>query len=117
MRFQRLNNGYPARKPPEHQADDKMKNENLLIHKVVLTEKGTILSEVNNQYVFKVATDANKLEIKDAVQKLFGVKVTKVNTMHRKGKKKRERRQSYGITAAWKKAVVTLAEGNRIDLT
>jgi large subunit ribosomal protein L23 len=94
-----------------------MKNENLIIQKVVLTEKGTILSDVNNQYVFKVAMDANKLEIKDAVQRLFGVKVTNVNTMRRVGKKKRERRQSYGFTAAWKKAVVTLAAGDRIDLT
>ena len=94
-----------------------MKNEHNTIHRVVLTEKGSILSELNNQYLFKVDPSANKLEIKDAVQKLFGVKVTNVNTMHRKGKKKRERRQSYGRTAAFKRAVVTLAEGDRIDLT
>ena len=94
-----------------------MKNEHKTIHRVLLTEKGSILSELNNQYLFKVDQSANKLEIKDAVQKLFGVKVTAVNTMHRKGKKKRERRQSYGHTAASKRAIVTLAEGDRIDLT
>jgi large subunit ribosomal protein L23 len=94
-----------------------MKNEHKTVHRVVLTEKGSILSEMNNQYLFKVDKSANKMEIKDAVQKLFGVKVTNVNTMHRKGKKKRERRQSYGTTASWKRAVVTLAEGDRIDLT
>ena len=82
-----------------------------------VSEKAAITADLNNQYVFKVANDSNKLEIKDAVQKLFGVKVTNVNTMHRKGKKKRERSQKYGYTAAWKKAVVTLVEGDRIDLT
>jgi large subunit ribosomal protein L23 len=94
-----------------------MKNEQLVVQRVVLTEKGAILAETNNQYLFKVAKSANKLEIKDAVQKLFGVKVTNVNTMHRRGKKKRERSQKYGFTASWKRAVVTLADGDRIDLT
>jgi large subunit ribosomal protein L23 len=71
----------------------------------------------HNQYVFKVHPDANKSEIKRAVQDLFKVEVTNVRTMNRKGKKKRERRPNYGLTAAWKRAVVTLADGNTIDLT
>ena len=70
-----------------------------------------------NQYVFKVHPDANKQEIKSAVQTLFKVDVTDVRTMNRKGKKKRERRPNYGLTPAWKRAVVTLADGNTIDLT
>ena len=94
-----------------------MKNEHKTIHRVVLTEKGSILSDINNQYLFQVDKTANKMEIKDAVQKLFGVKVTNVNTLHRRGKKKRERRQTYGMTASVKRAIVTLAEGDRIDLT
>ena len=80
----------------------------------VITEKSTMASE-NNQIVFKVARTASKTDIKAAVEALFGVKVTAVNTLIRKGKVKRFR----GITGRQsdvKKAVVTLAEGQSIDL-
>jgi len=94
-----------------------MKPAHQIIDTILLTEKGTVLTEMNNQYIFKVHPDANKQEIKQAVQTLFKVDVTDVRTMNRKGKKKRERRPNFGTTAAWKRAVVTLAEGNHIDLT
>ena len=80
----------------------------------VITEKSTMASE-NNQIVFKVARTASKTDIKAAVEALFGVKVTAVNTLIRKGKVKRFR----GITGRQsdvKKAVVTLAEGQSIDV-
>lgn len=94
-----------------------MKPAHQVIDRILLTEKGTLLTETQNQYMFKVAPSANKLEIKQAVETLFKVKVADVRTMNRIGKKKRERRPNYGVTAAWKKAVVTLAEGSTIDLT
>jgi large subunit ribosomal protein L23 len=75
-----------------------------------------LLGERNNQYVFRVATDANKIEIKQAVEKLFGKKVVRVNTAQYAGKKKRERRADFGRKTHWKKAVVTLAEGEKIEL-
>jgi len=69
-----------------------------------------------NKYFFNVARDANKIEIKSAVEKLFGVKVAGVNTMNYSGKKKRMRTARYGKRSDWKRAVVTLAEGSKIDL-
>jgi len=92
-----------------------MKDIYQVIQKVMLTEKGTRLSEAENKYIFKVSTVANKAEIKQAVEELFKVKVTSVNTMMRLGKKKRERTASSGSTAGWKRAVVTLAEDSKID--
>jgi len=92
-----------------------MKDIYQVIDKVLLTEKGTRLAEQENQYIFRVDPRANKAEIKKAVEELFKVKVVAVNTMNRSGKKKRERTASFGRTAAWKRAVVTLAEGNKID--
>ncbi len=86
------------------------------IEKILLTEKSTRLSEEENKYLFKVRPDANKLQIKRAVEEMFQVKVTNVNTMNRQGKKKRERTMHFGRTAGWKRAVVTLAEGDSIDL-
>ena len=94
-----------------------MKDSYDIVKKLLLTEKGTRLSELENKFVFKVARDANKVDIKRAVEDLFKVKVTKVNTMKRKGKKRRERTVNYGRTADWKRAVVTLDEGSKIDLT
>ncbi|MEZ5774003.1 MAG: 50S ribosomal protein L23 [Hyphomicrobiaceae bacterium] len=81
----------------------------------VITEKSTMVSE-HNQVVFKVKKDATKSEIKEAVEKLFGVKVTAVNTLVRKGKVKRFRGR-LGVQGDVKKAVVTLAEGSTIDVT
>ena len=88
-----------------------------IIKKLLLTEKGTALTESSNQYLFKVARDANKIAIKKAVEELFKVKVTKVNTMQRRGKLKRERTMQFGKTASWKRAIVTLEKGQSIDLT
>jgi large subunit ribosomal protein L23 len=81
----------------------------------VITEKSTLLSEVN-QVVFKVAPKATKPEIKAAVEALFGVKVMAVNTLIRKGKVKRFK-GTKGRQSDVKKAVVTLAEGQSIDVS
>ena len=81
----------------------------------VITEKATIASD-QNKVVFKVRMDATKTEIKTAVEKLFDVKVTGVNTLVRKGKKKIFRGFK-GQQSDVKKAVVTLAEGSKIDVT
>ena len=80
-----------------------------------ITEKSTLLSE-QNAIVFKVAKDASKPEIKAAVEALFNVKVTGVNTIVSKGKTKRWKGQTYQRSDA-KKAIVTLAEGETIDIT
>jgi large subunit ribosomal protein L23 len=80
-----------------------------------ITEKATLLSE-HNAVVFKVANDATKPEIKAAVEALFGVTVVGVNTMVTKGKSKRWKGEAYKRSDA-KKAVVTLAEGQSIDVT
>ena len=68
-----------------------------------------------NRYTFEVAKDANKYQIKDAVEELFGVKVVRVNTLNVKPKNKRVRYVA-GKTRTWKKAVVTLAEGDTIEI-
>jgi large subunit ribosomal protein L23 len=80
------------------------------------TEKGTRLQEAANQYAFEVAREANKMEIRTAVEQQFGVKVKDVNTMNRRGKAKRLRTQKYGKTSDWKRAVVTLQAGQKIEL-
>ena len=80
-----------------------------------ITEKTTLLSE-NNAVVFKVANDASKPQIKAAVEALFNVKVTGVNTIVSKGKSKRWKGKPYQRSDS-KKAIVTLAEGNSIDIT
>ena len=81
----------------------------------VITEKATMLSE-HNKVVFKVAKTATKPQIKAAVEKLFDVKVKSVNTLLRKGKTKRFR-GIIGTQSDVKKAIVTLEEGNSIDIT
>jgi large subunit ribosomal protein L23 len=81
----------------------------------VITEKATIASE-HNKVIFKVAANATKPQIKQAVEKLFDVKVKSVNTLNRKGKRKMFRGQP-GVQGDVKKAVVTLEEGHRIDVT
>lgn len=87
-----------------------------VINTLQLSEKASLLKETQNQYVFRVNPKANKLEIKEAVEKLFKTKVVAVRTSNYAGKKKRQRRADFGRTAHWKKAVVTLAEGESIDL-
>ena len=86
-----------------------------VIRKPVITEKATMASE-NGAVVFEVAIDANKPQIKEAVEALFGVKVKAVNTTVTKGKTKRFRGQ-LGKRKDVKKAYVTLEEGNTIDVT
>jgi len=80
-----------------------------------ITEKATLLSE-KNQFVFKVASDATKPEIKAAIDELFKVKVTGVNTLVTKGKTKRVKGRP-GVRSDVKEAFVTLAEGQSIDFT
>jgi len=87
-----------------------------VIDTVQLSEKATLLQETNNEYVFKVDRRANKLEIKRAVEQLFGVKVEDVRTCNYRGKAKRRRRPDAGVTARWKKAMVRLKEGDSVDL-
>lgn len=81
----------------------------------VITEKSQRLMELN-QYVFEVALDANKPQIKEAVQTIFEVTVLKVNTMIMPAKRGMRGRHEYWRTKEWKKAVVTLAEGDTIEL-
>lgn len=86
-----------------------------IIRKPIITEKSTMLSE-HGKYSFQVDCDADKSSIKNAIESIFGVKVAKVNVLNVKGKTKRFR-GTMGKRADWKKAVVTLVEGNTIDLT
>jgi large subunit ribosomal protein L23 len=86
-----------------------------VIRAPVVTEKSTMASE-NSQVVFKVAMSATKPEIKEAVERLFNVKVVAVNTLVRKGKTKRFKGVK-GQQSDFKKAVVTLEEGQAIDIT
>ncbi len=94
-----------------------MKNSADIIKRVLLTEKGTRLMEEQSKYVFRVSLDANKVEIKRAVEALFNVRVMAVNTMSRKGKKKRQRTAHFGATSAWKRAVVTINEEDKDKLS
>jgi len=91
-----------------------MTPEQVIRRPIALTEKATLLREKNNQVVFEVARNANKLQIREAVQKLFKVNVTDVNTMVMRGKDRRMGR-GYARTQNWKKAIVTLKEGDTID--
>ena len=88
-----------------------------IIKTVRLTEKGTRQSEKHNQYTVVADRLANKTEIRNAVQELFKVKVTKVNTMNVRGKARRKRTVQAGRAPNWKKAIVTLKEGDKIILT
>jgi large subunit ribosomal protein L23 len=91
-----------------------MKDMYNVIKKARLTEKGMSLQESNNQIVLAVDPQANKIEIKNAVEKLFSVKVSKVCTANMPGRQKRLGRH-IGKTSDWKKAVVTLEEGHKVD--
>jgi large subunit ribosomal protein L23 len=86
-----------------------------VIKKILITEKSNIEREASNKYHFQVDTKANKVEIGRAVEKLFKVKVTDVRVLHVLGKKKRMGRV-VGQKSSWKKAIVTLAEGSRIEV-
>ena len=93
----------------------KKKDAHDIIRAPAITEKSTLVSEYN-QVVFKVARDASKPEIKAAVEKLFGVKVKAVNTVTVKGKSKVFRGRP-GVRSDWKKAIVSLVDGHKIDVT
>ncbi|PKN17489.1 MAG: 50S ribosomal protein L23 [Deltaproteobacteria bacterium HGW-Deltaproteobacteria-6] len=86
-----------------------------IIKKILITEKSNIDREVANKYYFEVDRRANKVEIANAVEKLFKVKTTEVRVLHVLGKKKRMGKVM-GQKSSWKKAIVTLAEGNRIEV-
>lgn len=86
-----------------------------VIIRPVVTERSTLLADDNDAFTFIVARDANKPEIKAAVERLFDVKVKKVNTMRYLGKWRRLGR-NYGRRPDFKKAIVTLVEGERIDV-
>jgi large subunit ribosomal protein L23 len=92
-----------------------MMEPNDIIQTASLTEKSTLMSEKQNKYVFRVHPRANKLQIKNAVERLFQKKVVHVNTCNYEGKWSRVR-GPYGRKASWKKAIVTLKEGEKIDL-
>jgi large subunit ribosomal protein L23 len=91
-----------------------MTPEQIIRRPIILTEKATVLRERNNQVIFEVARTANKLQIRDAVQRLFKVGVTDVNTMVIRGKERRMGR-GHAKMQNWKKAIVTLKEGDSID--
>ena len=94
-----------------------------MILRPILSEKGTMLGEALNKYVFQVEKQCNKLEIKEAIEEKFQVKIIKVATMNLKGKNKNLTIKSNGHIlrtrgnqSSWKKAIVTLEEGSSIDM-
>ena len=91
-----------------------MNHESVILRPIALTEKASMLKAMGNQVVFEVARDANKVQIREAVQALFNVKVEAVNTQNYRGKERRMGR-GHGKLQNWKKAIVTLKEGDSID--
>ncbi len=91
-----------------------MKNRHDILVGPMLTEKGALMKEQDNKVLFKVAMDANKIEIKGAVEENFKVKVERVATIVCKGKTKRMGKHE-GKRPDWKKAIVTLKEGEKLD--
>jgi large subunit ribosomal protein L23 len=94
-----------------------MKDPYQIIRNIRLSEKAALAGEQNNEYVFEVEPKANKLEIAHAVKIIFGKKVSQVRTCNYDGKARRKRTAQAGRTSSWKKAVVRLAAGEKIDLT
>jgi len=92
-----------------------MRGPHQVVLKPLLTEKGTRLKEEGNQYIFRVARTANKVEIRQAIEQLFKVTVLDVRTAHVRGKVKRLGRFQ-GRKPSWKKAIATLKEGDWIEL-
>lgn len=88
-----------------------------IIRTARLTEKGTRQGEKLNQYTVVADPRATKTQIREAVQELFKVRVTKVNTLNVRGKARRQRTHQAGRAPNWKKAIVTLKEGDKIILT
>ena len=92
-----------------------MKDPRLVIKQALITEKGTVLREVRNQYLFEVARDANRIDIKRAIESIFSVKVSSVRTQQLRGKVRRQGRY-VGKRSDWKKAIVTLLPDQKIEL-
>jgi large subunit ribosomal protein L23 len=88
-----------------------------IVKTVRVTEKGTLQGEKFNQYTVVADTRANKFQIRRAVEELFKVKVLDVNTLHVRGKTRRKMTKQAGKDPDWKKAIVTLKEGDKIILT
>ena len=86
-----------------------------VIRRPVTTERNTDLM-AEGRYTFEVSPDANKIQIKEAVEKAFDVKVVAVNTLNVHRKRRRERTRFRGYRPGWKKAIVTLAPGDKIDI-
>ena len=93
-----------------------MKDSRSIVKGQLISEKGSRLTGKHNKYLFEVDIKANKIEIRRAVEELFKVKVTGVNTCKVQGKWKRVRMVP-GRTSAWKKAIVTLKTGDKIEIT
>ena len=92
-----------------------MRDPRTVVRKALITEKGTALRERQNQYHFEVARDANKIEIRHAIEAIFSVKVEHVRTMQMRGKVKRQGRYQ-GKRSDWKKAIITLQPEQKIEL-
>ena len=92
-----------------------MKNPRDIVIKPIVSEKSMSLITDNNTYTFEVACDANKIQIRNAIEEIFGVTVKNVNTMNMKGKKRRLGRNE-GKRPDWKKAYIKLAEGDSIEV-
>ena len=86
-----------------------------IVKKPLVTEKGTVMLSEGNRVTFKVHLDANKIEVREAVQKIFSVTVLQVNTQVVRGKRKRFGK-AMGQTKSWKKAMVQLKEGDKIEI-
>jgi large subunit ribosomal protein L23 len=91
-----------------------MRNPEEVIVRPMITEKSTQMQEQGNQVVFRVVKNANKVEIRNAVEQLFGVKVVAVRTQRTPSRRRRVGR-SVGMRPSWKKAIVRLREGDRIE--
>ena len=95
-----------------------MKDSREIVIQPLLTEKALRMKDLDNQYVFKVAPDANKIEIKYSIEKRFSVKVKSIRTAHVKPKPRQRFTRGgrvQGFTSGWKKAFVTLQEGDKLD--
>ena len=93
-----------------------MKDPYSVIRTIRVTEKGTAQTAAVNSYQVVVEKHANKVEIKHAVEKAFKVKVVRVNTMHVRGKGRRQMTRQAGFAPSWKKALVTLKAGDKIEI-
>ena len=93
-----------------------MKDPFSVVQRVRLTEKSSAMQAASNRYVLAVSRGSNKIEIREAVEKIFNVKVLGVNTMNCRGKARRQMTKQRGRSSNWKKAIVTLKQGDKIDL-